>query len=144
MHFKAKIQCTIHASVSQVWDALTKPELVAQYFFGTKLITSWEPGTAIFFEGEWEGTAYQDKGTVLKYEAGQMLQYDYFSSWSDQADVPENYQTITYRVKAKGNSTVLIVTQNRIESLEKKIHSAQNWAGVIGEMKKKLESGQLS
>ena len=105
-------------------------------------------GGAVFFwhqaHQEWEGTAYQDKGTVLKYEAGQMLQYDYFSSWSDQADVPENYQTITYRVKAKGNSTVLIVTQNRIESLEKKIHSAQNWAGVIGEMKKMLEAGQLS
>jgi len=142
MSFTAKIQRTIHAPVSKVWDGLTLPELVKQYFFGTQLVTTWQPGTPIYFRGEWEGKPYEDKGTVLQYEAGKMLEYDYFSSWSDLEDLPENYQRITYRVKAKGNGTVLTITQRNIDTLEKKVHAAQNWAGLMTALKKMMESSQ--
>lgn len=139
MPFTAKIQRTIHAPISKVWDGLTLPALVKQYFFGTELVTSWEPGTPIYFRGAWEGKSYEDKGTVLKFEPGKMLQYDYFSSWSDQEDRPENYQSITYRVKAKGNSTILTITQRNIETLDKKVHSVQNWSGLMLALKKLME-----
>ncbi len=139
MSFTAKIQRTIHAPVSKVWEGLTKPELVKQYFWGTNLVTSWEPGTPIAFEGEWDGKPYRDKGTVLKFEPGKMLQYDYLSSWSDLEDRPENYQIITYRVKPKGSSTVLTIVQNKIDTLEKKIHSAQNWAALLKAFQQLME-----
>jgi len=139
MSFTAKIQRTIHAPVSKVWEGLTKPELVKQYFWGTNLVTSWEPGTPIAFEGEWDGQPYRDKGTVLKFEPGKMLQYDYLSSWSDLEDRPENYQIITYRVKPKGSSTVLTIVQNKIDTLEKKIHSAQNWAALLKAFQQLME-----
>ena len=51
MGFTAKIQRTIHAPLAKVWDALTKPELVKQYFFGTNLITTWQVGQPVWFEG---------------------------------------------------------------------------------------------
>lgn len=140
MSFTAKIQRTIHAPISKVWDGLTLPELVKQYFFGTQLVTTWQPGTPIYFRGEWEGKAYEDKGTVLKFEPGKMLQYDYFSSWSDLEERPENYQTIIYRVKSKGSSTVLIITQSNIDTLEKKVHSVQSWGLLTKELKKLMES----
>jgi uncharacterized protein YndB with AHSA1/START domain len=140
MSFTAKIQCTIHAPVNKVWAGLTEPELVKQYFFGTQLVTSWEPGTPIFFRGAWEGKSYEDKGTVLKFEPCNALEYNYFSSWSDQEDRPENYQTIRYQVKPKGNSTVLIITQRNIETLDKKVHSVQNWTGLLKALKQLMES----
>ena len=139
MSFTAKIQRTIHAPVSKVWEGLTKPELVKQYFWGTNLVTSWKPGTPIAFEGEWDGKPYRDKGTVLKFEPGKMLQYDYLSSWSDLEDRPENYQIITYRVKPKGSSTVLTIVQSKIDTLEKKIHSAQNWAALLKAFQQLME-----
>lgn len=139
MNFTAKIQRTIHAPVSKVWDGLTQPELVKQYFFGTTLVTSWQPGSPIYFRGEWDGKPYEDKGTVLKFEPGKMLQYDYLSSWSDLEDRPENYQVITYRVKKKGENTILTIVQSKIDTLEKKIHSAQNWAALMKELKKLME-----
>lgn len=140
MSFTAKVQRTIHAPINKVWDGLTLPELVKQYFFGTQLVTTWQPGTPIYFRGEWEGKPYEDKGTVLKFEPGKMLQYDYFSSWSDLEERPENYQTIIYRVKSKGNSTVLIITQSNIDTLEKKVHSIQSWGMLTKELKKLMES----
>ncbi|HLP93157.1 MAG TPA: SRPBCC domain-containing protein [Saprospiraceae bacterium] len=139
MAFTAKIQRTIHAPVSKVWAGLTQPELVKQYFFGTNLVTSWQPGSPVYFRGEWEGKPYEDKGTVLQFEPEKMLRYDYFSSWSDLEDRPENYQIITYRVKAKGNSTVLSLVQQNIDTLEKKVHSVQNWGALLDALKKIME-----
>ncbi len=139
MSFTAKIQRTIHAPVSKVWDGLTLPELVKQYFFGTTLVTSWKPGTPIYFRGEWEGKAYEDRGIVLQYQAGKMLEYNYFSSWSDLPELPENYQVIRYQVKQLGESTILTITQRNIDTLEKKQHSVQNWGGLMQALKKLME-----
>lgn len=140
MSFTAIVQRTIHAPTAKVWEGLTLPELVKQYFFGTQLITTWQPGTPIYFRGEWEGKPYEDKGTVLKFMSEKMLQYDYFSSWSDLEDRPENYQNIIYRVKSKGSSTVLTITQRNIDTLEKKVHSVHSWGILTKELKKLMES----
>lgn len=140
MRFQLKVQQTIHAPVEKVWDALTNPELVKQYFFGSQLVTTWQPKTPIVFKGDWQGTAYEDKGTVLKYEPNKMLEYDYHSSWSDLKDRPENYQIISYQVKSKGNSTVLSIAQRNIDTLEKKLDSTKNWKGLMIAIKKLIEN----
>lgn len=137
--FTAKKTITIHAPLADVWQGLTDPAEVKKYFFGSDLHTSWEVGNPLRFTGEWDGKTYEDKGTVLKFEANKMLQYDYWSSWSGKADAPENYQIITYRVKAKGDSTLLTITQSNIPTLETKIHSTQNWGMVVKGLKALVE-----
>lgn len=139
MAFFLKTQRTIHAPVERVWAALTQPEWVKQYFFGTDLITTWKPQTPIYFRGEWEGQPYEDKGTVLSFVPFQLLEFNYFSSWSDQEDRPENYQIIRYRVKSLGDKTVLVIEQRNIDTIDKKAHSLQNWRGLMLEIKKLLE-----
>jgi uncharacterized protein YndB with AHSA1/START domain len=139
MSFKLTVQRTIHAPIEKVWDGLTNPEVVKQYFFGSQLVTTWQPNTPIIFKGEWEGKPYEDKGTVLKFVPLKMLAYDYHSSWSDLEDRPENYQIITYRVKSKGQSTVLSISQRNIDTLEKKVHSTKNWGGLMVTLKEMME-----
>jgi uncharacterized protein YndB with AHSA1/START domain len=139
MAFKLKVQRTIHAPIEKVWDGLTKPELVKQYFFGTDLVTTWAVSSPIFFRGTWEGKPYEDKGTVLTFEPCNVLRYNYFSSWSNLEDRPENYHIITYRVKSKGKATVFTLEQSNIDTLEKKVHSVQNWTGLMLELKKLME-----
>ncbi len=139
MQFTAKVQLTINASVAKVWAGLTQPEWVEQYFFGSKLVTTWEPGTPVFFRGEWDGQPYEDKGTVLDYEPEKMLRFNYFSSWSDLPDAPENYQIIVYRVESTGDQTTLLIEQSNIDTAEKRDHSAQNWEQVMGGLKALLE-----
>ena len=51
---------TINASTSKVWDALTKPELIKQYLFGTEVATDWQVGSPIRYRGVWEGKTYED------------------------------------------------------------------------------------
>src|SRR5215204_5744439 len=70
----AKASATINAPASKVWDALTKPEQIKQYMFGTQVTTDWKVGSPITYTGEWKGQAYEDKGKVLEIEPAKALQ----------------------------------------------------------------------
>ncbi len=129
IHYKT----IVNAPIEQVWEALTNPEIVKQYFFGTELVTNWQVGSPIIFQGEWEGQKYQDKGTVLEYEANKRLAYSYLSNWSDKADLPENYLWICYEVEQNGSTTQLTIHQSNYD-LEKAQHSEGNWAELVAKM----------
>jgi uncharacterized protein YndB with AHSA1/START domain len=129
----------INAPLEKVWDALTNPVIIKQYFFGTDLVTSWKVGEPILWRGAWEGVSYEDKGAVLEFEPLKRLKYNYWSSMSGTADVPENYADITYEVEAENGATRLIITQTGLESEEKKAQSEQNWKGMMAEMEALLE-----
>jgi uncharacterized protein YndB with AHSA1/START domain len=129
----------INAPVSDVWDALTNPAVVKEYFFGTHLLTDWTVGGPIRFMGEWDGVAYEDKGTVLAFEPERYLSYNYWSSFSGTEDVPENYADIEYIVEAVEQGTQVTVTQNKMKDDEARAHSENNWQMVLTEMKKLLE-----
>ncbi len=133
-----KIEFKINAPLEKVWDALTNPVLIKQYFFGTDLDTSWKVGEPIFFRGAWEGVSYEDKGIVLEFEPLKSLKYNYLSSMSGAEDLPENYQNITYAVAALNGETLLTITQDGHESEEKREHSEQSWKGMMVEMEKLL------
>jgi len=136
----AKVNILLDAPPAKVWKAVTDPAEVKKYFFNTKLVTDWEVGKPIYFRGEWEGQAYEDKGTVLQFRPQKMLQYDYWSTFSGKEDVPENYQTITYELEPQGDGTLLTITQTNVPSEESKEHSEQNWGMVLAELKKLVES----
>jgi uncharacterized protein YndB with AHSA1/START domain len=137
------ITCTVTVEINapkrDVWDALINPDKVKQYFFGTNLICDWKTGSPIRFTGEWEGKPYEDKGTVLAYHNENRLSYDYYSAFSGQPDLPENYQTISYQVMEQNGVTTLTITQTNCRSEEVKTHSESNWKMVMDGLKKMVE-----
>ena len=139
----ATITCTVklefNTPKSKVWAALTKPEIVKQYFFGTTLITDWKVGSKILWKGEWDGKTYEDKGTVLAFNPETSLKYNYFSSFSGLPDMPENYQPITYLLKESNGRTELTIIQENCRTEELRAHSESNWKSVMDGMKKLVE-----
>jgi len=137
--FTAKAKTTIHAPTSKVWDAITKPDLIKQYLFGTDVISDWKVGSPIIYKGEWEGKAFEDKGKILKLEPEKLLMSTHWSPLSGVPDSPENHHTVTYTLNEKGNSTEVTITQDNNATEEEKVHSEQNWRTVLDGMKKLLE-----
>ena len=137
--FVAKATITINAPAARVWDALTQPELIKRYLFGTQVTTDWRVGSPIVYEGTWEGKAYRDKGQVLQVEPGKLLVSTFWSSLSGLPDVPENYQTVRYELSTEGSGTRLTVRQDNNATQEDANHSAQNWNMVLDGMKSLLE-----
>lgn len=135
----AKQSITIAVPRAKVWEAITNPELVKKYFFGTDVKSTWKKGDAIKFNGEWEGKPYEDKGIILEIEKEKLLKYSYFSSWMGKPDVPENYHNVTYKLNDMGGSTEYIVEQEGLETEDAARQSEQNWSHVMQEMRKLLE-----
>ena len=137
----AEAAITINASASKVWDALTRPDLIKQYLFGTEVATDWQVGSPITYRGTWEGKTYEDKGKILQIEPGRLLVSTYWSSLSSVPDIPENYQTVRYELSAESDGTRLTITQDNNDTQEAAAHSEQNWEMVLDSIKKLLEEG---
>ena len=102
---------TIKASREQVWDALTNPEKVEAWQYGSELTTDWNIGNEIRFKSEWEGQIFEQWGTVLGFEPNRKLKYSLFAPRPGLEDKPENYFEMKYKLTEKGNRTELILVQ---------------------------------
>ncbi len=134
-----EVSTLINASKSVVWKALTDPEQIKKYLFGTETISDWKIGSPITFSGVWEGKPYIDKGTILQIEKEKILKYNYWSSFSGTEDVPANYANITYSLKEKDGQTMFTILQDGIKTKEARDHSEQNWRMVMNSLKELLE-----
>ena len=138
--FVAEKRITINASVDAVWQALTDPALVKQYMHGTNMQTTWEVGSAITWKGEWQGKAYEDKGTVLRVEPKTLLSTTHWSPMGGSEDKPENYHTVTYELAARGRETILTLRQDNNASQEDADAMAEkNWGPVLEGLKAVVE-----
>lgn len=135
-----KKEFTFNAPVDAVWDALTNPDKIKVYFFGTNAVSDWKEGSPLLFTGEWEGKQYTDKGTILKFEKNKVFQYNYWSSFSPLPDLPENYSILTFTLLPKGPTTVLSVEQKGFADETAFNHSDANWDSVMKGMKEIVES----
>jgi uncharacterized protein YndB with AHSA1/START domain len=134
----------IAAPAEQVWAALTTPDIIKQYFFGTEAISDWKAGSAIYFQGEWEGKKYQDKGTILDVEPNKLFRFNYWSSMSGVADTPENYVVISYYLDEDDDKTILTIIEQNIPCEKMKAESEQNWNKAISGLKNLLEQEPAS
>ncbi|MEY4723337.1 MAG: hypothetical protein RLZZ324_850 [Candidatus Parcubacteria bacterium] len=141
MSFSSSASVIVHAPLATVWEALTVPEQVKRYFFGTNLDTTWEVGAPVFFRGEWEGKPYEDRGTIIAFEPMKRLSFNYWSAFSGAPDTPETRQVLAYDVTEKDGGVEVRITQSNAPSQEVADHSAGNWKMVLDGMKKMVETG---
>ncbi len=139
MSFSSTASVVVAASRQSVWDALTKPELVKQYFFGTNLVTDWTVGSPLFFRGEYDGKVYEDKGMVLSFEPMNALSFNYWSAFSGLEDTPALRQIIRYVVGETAQGIVVTIEQSNVDTQERADHSAKNWLSVLEGLKKLVE-----
>jgi uncharacterized protein YndB with AHSA1/START domain len=135
----AKATATINAPASKVWDALTKPEQIKQYMFGTQVTTDWKVGSPITYKGEWKGQAYEDKGKVLEIEPRKRLISTFWSALAGLPDAPENYKTVGYELAPEGDKTKLTITQDNNASPDEVKEAEKNWHMVLDGIKKLVE-----
>lgn len=130
----------IDAPVSKVWQAITDPSLVQQYFFGSRTESNFQKGSPIVWRGEWQGKSYEDKGLILESVENQMLKHSYWSSLSGTPDVPESYMHVTYKLdRLDEKSTLLSVTQEGLRDETQVHHSRANWRHVLEALKAVVE-----
>jgi len=129
----------IRAHPGIVWKALTDPELIRQYLFGTEAISDWRVDSPIRYRGVWQGKTYEAKGMVLRAVPGKLLESTYWSSMSGLPDRPENYKKVRYELTPEKGGTRLTLTQDNNATEEERMHSEGNWKIVLEGLKKVVE-----
>lgn len=136
----ATAETDITASPEQVWSVLTDPEQLTELWFGAQVRTDWQVGSPIVWKGEYQGKEYEDKGKILAFEPGRVLQMTHYSPLTGQPDVPENYHTLTYELTGDGSSTHLTLSQDNNASEDEAAHARGMWENQVGGIKKAAES----
>lgn len=130
----------VNADAAKVWDALTNPEIIKEYLFGTETITDWKVGSDIIFQGEYQGQKYKDKGIVRENILNKRLSYNYWSAFFGVEDKPENYMLVTYVVTPKGdNQTELTWIQKGFANEEGFQHAEKGMDSFLQGMKAIIE-----
>ncbi len=129
----------IKAPAKKVWDALTKPSLRKKWFFGVDTETDWKVGSPIRHRGEFQGKPYEDKGVVKQFDPEKTIAHTHWSSMSGKPDKPENYETVTYRLKEEDGATEVSVTEDNVATAEQKATSEKMWKQALAELKKVAE-----
>ncbi len=130
----------IAADTAKVWNALTDPEKIKIYLFGTETICDWKVGSPIVFQGEFQGQAYKDKGTILEFKPEEVLKYDYWSGFSGLEDQPEHYSVVTFKLESNDDKTTLFISQKGFASEQAQQHSNAMWEQVGQKIKEIAES----
>lgn len=95
------------APKEKVWEALTDPKYVKLWQYGSALTTDWQPGSEIRFKAEWNGTIFEQWGTVLEVIPNELIKYNLFAPRPDLEDKPENYFIMSYILSPDGDNTKL-------------------------------------
>src|SRR6266850_5106379 len=127
----ATASTTIHAPVSDVWDALVNPEKIKQYMFGTNVVSDWKEGSPITWKGEWNGKQYEDKGVIKRMTPQGVLEYTHFSPLAGQPDKPENYHTVTIELSGNNGTTNVRLSQDNNANEKAKQESEKNWSMML-------------
>jgi uncharacterized protein YndB with AHSA1/START domain len=133
----------INAPISQVWHVLTTPELMVNWMMPDielNIITDWNVGSPILILGRMNGINFENRGTVLKFEPEEVLQYSHWSSVSRLPDQSENYTLIEFKLTPAENQTTVKLTLRNFptESIYK--HLTFYWNITLQVLKKTIET----
>ena len=133
-------EIVLNAPVEKVWNALTQPELVKKWQYGSELITDWKIGSEIRFRNEWEGQIFEQWGKVLEVVPNQQIKYSLFFPRPELEDKPENYFIMSYILSEENQKTKLKIIQedNRPGAVQEEPQGEEN--PVLQALKNLIES----
>ncbi len=130
----------IRATPEQVWDAITKPEFTTKYFHGTKIESSFEPGTPYLSVA---GDETVVDGEIIESDPPKMLKHTWRALWSPET-AAEPHSRVTWEIEAQdgGYSKLTVVHDQLDESLKTAESVAGGWSYVLSGLKTLLETGK--
>lgn len=134
-------EITINAPIATVWHAITQSEIALMP--GTTVISHWDVGDPITFEGEFNGRHFKDYGEVLEKHEGHTVA---FSHWSETPEQPDDYHIVRYELDDEDDATHVTLTQTNVGDrpdidAKTKAEFDKNWDTMLKHLKKAAEAG---
>jgi uncharacterized protein YndB with AHSA1/START domain len=135
-------QVYIKASPEQIWEAITKPEFTARYFFGSRVETTGEPGTPIRHRAPDSDELWGDDA-ILESDPPRKLVHTWSSLYNPEL-AAEPRSRITWEIEPQpGGISRLTVVHDELEHSPKTAANvAGGWMFVLSGLKTLLETGE--
>ena len=132
----------IKASPEQIWDAITKPEFTAKYFYGAQVESTLERGTPFLGWSPDRSTQWTD-GEVLDSDPPRRLSYTWRALY-DEETAGEEPSRVTWEIESQdGGISKLTVVHDQLEGAPKTAENvAGGWMYILSGLKTLLETGE--
>ncbi len=132
----------IRATPEQIWDAITKPEFTAQYFYGSLVDSTFEPGEVFRSFSPDRNQLWVD-GEILESEPPKRLQHTWRALY-DEETAAEQHSRVTWEIERTDEGVSrLTVTHDQLEGAPKTATNvAGGWMYILSGLKTLLETGQ--
>ena len=127
----------IRTTPAKLWEALTQPEFIRQYWFGSENISTWKEGDPI--EGLSDEGKLEWRGTILKSvpESEVVFTFDHL------ADEPPSRVTFKIEQPSAGMCQ-LTITHDEFQEVSPIRDRVKNgWPKIIEGIKELLETGKV-
>jgi uncharacterized protein YndB with AHSA1/START domain len=132
-------QVFIKATPEQIWDAITKPEFTAKYFYGSRIEFTPERRLSLSPDGNdvWGDNA------VLEWDPPRRVVHEWKSLYNPEIAM-EDASRVTWEIEPQdGGYAMLTVVHDRLEGSPKTAASVYGpgWMMVLSGLKTLLETG---
>ena len=137
---KLVFQIYIRATPEQVWQAITDTQFRRQYFYGSTIESTFEPGAPLRSRSP-SGDLWGDD-VVLECDPPRVLVHSWRSLWDpDAAAEPES--RVTWRVEPQDGVTRLTVVHDQLDRSPYTARGVSGgWMFIISGLKTVLETGE--
>ncbi len=134
-------QLYINASQEEVWKAITDPAIVARFFHGPRVESTYEVGSPI---RSWSPDHSQQWGdnVVLECDPPRRLVHTWRSLYdAEMASEPES--RVTWEIEPQpGGIAKLTLVHDRLDASPKTAASVRGWSYILSNLKTVVETGE--
>jgi uncharacterized protein YndB with AHSA1/START domain len=132
----------IRATPAEVWAAITDPDMTSRYFYGSRIQSTYEPGSPIRGMAG-DGATVMSDGEILEVDAPRRLQYTWRALF-DPAAAEEPPSRVTYDLAAQDDGTVCLTLRH--DQLDEAPVTTANvmvgWSYILSGLKTLVETGE--
>lgn len=130
----------IDAAPALVFDAITNPKQIINYYPVDNVEAGKQVGEAIIFTGEIGGVSFKDDGIIESFERPFEFSYRYWSDNHGTERTAENEMTIRYSLVEHANGTKLTLEHSNLLTPERQSMMNDTWDFLLDSLKTYVES----
>ena len=131
----------IRTTPERLWQALTEPEFIRQYWFGCTVETDWQPGSP--WALKFDDGRLADAGEILEREPQKRLVIRWRNEWKPEMKA-EGFSRCTMELEPSGPAMKLTITHTIERPASQFIGAVSGgWPRIVSNLKSLLETGEV-
>lgn len=134
-----RYQIYIAADPERVWQALTDGEMTPNYYFGTKVESSWQAGAPYSYTSPQMELMLD--GEIVEIDPPNKLVQTFRAHWPDAQDLRESQ--VAWLLEQAGEGCKLTLVHSELDDIAEAQGIIEGWSQILSSMKTYLETGKV-